>query len=318
MAAAASSAACSRLLDWPPPHPGRRCRKAAQIAPRRLLFCPHTRARRRINRSSNPASTAPAAIAIPGASRPAPYRKSSAPKVRASSPTSGSPSPRRATCISRNWCCAPGGTATRNPASKSPIGDFFGLNLGTYFNLPVGVPGLFARQIAELLFRHAVPPVGAPHRHQRRQARGGRVLFQHRLHDRPALPDDALYFHAQYRQAAPCSRRSTGDAAKLNLDGRNNYVYAETRGRGHLMGVTLGVLQNADRLVGRRRRHDFRRRRIQARSSTAPARRITSWAAGISAAATAPALWLRHVRRAADRQRRTHRRPLLLLPLARR
>ena len=33
---------------------------------------------------------------------------------------------------------------------------------------------------------------------------------------------------------------------KLNLDGKLNYVYAETRGRGHLMGVTLGVLQNAD------------------------------------------------------------------------
>ena len=33
---------------------------------------------------------------------------------------------------------------------------------------------------------------------------------------------------------------------KLNLDGRNNYVFVETRGRGHLMGVTLGVLENAE------------------------------------------------------------------------
>ena len=33
---------------------------------------------------------------------------------------------------------------------------------------------------------------------------------------------------------------------KLNPDGKHNYVYMETRGRGHLMGVTLGVLQNAN------------------------------------------------------------------------
>jgi hypothetical protein len=38
----------------------------------------------------------------------------------------------------------------------------------------------------------------------------------------------------------------TGEAAKLNPNGEHNYVFAETRGRGHLMGVTLGVLQNAD------------------------------------------------------------------------
>jgi hypothetical protein len=39
---------------------------------------------------------------------------------------------------------------------------------------------------------------------------------------------------------------STGEAARINLEGRENYVYVETRGRGHLMGVTLGVLQNSN------------------------------------------------------------------------
>ena len=65
----------------------------------------------------------------------------------------------------------------------------------------------------------------------------------------PSLPDDALYFHAQYRQASPCVA-VRGEAAKLNPDGKLNYVYAETRGRGHLMGVTLGVLLNADGWMG--------------------------------------------------------------------
>ena len=38
----------------------------------------------------------------------------------------------------------------------------------------------------------------------------------------------------------------TGPNPKLNPDGKQNYVYMETRGKGHLMGVTLGVLQNAN------------------------------------------------------------------------
>ena len=52
-------------------------------------------------------------------------------------------------------------------------------------------------------------------------------------------------FTAQYRQAAP-SVPVTGPGPKLNPGGEKNYVYTETRGRGHLMGVTLGVLQNAN------------------------------------------------------------------------
>ena len=62
----------------------------------------------------------------------------------------------------------------------------------------------------------------------------------------PKLPDDSLYFHAQYRQSAPCVPVAAETGNKLNPDGKQNYVYCETRGRGHLMGVTLGVLQNAN------------------------------------------------------------------------
>jgi hypothetical protein len=38
----------------------------------------------------------------------------------------------------------------------------------------------------------------------------------------------------------------TYSGAKINHDGAKNHVYCETRGRGHLMGCTLGVLQNAN------------------------------------------------------------------------
>jgi len=64
-----------------------------------------------------------------------------------------------------------------------------------------------------------------------------------------ALPADAVYFHAQYRQAA-ANVATTGEARKLNPDGKLNYVYGETRGRGHLMGATLGVQCNADNRMG--------------------------------------------------------------------
>jgi hypothetical protein len=62
----------------------------------------------------------------------------------------------------------------------------------------------------------------------------------------PSVPDRALYFHAQYRQANP----NPAVEEKLNADGAKNYVYMETRGSGQLMGVTLGVLQNRDAWMG--------------------------------------------------------------------
>ena len=69
-----------------------------------------------------------------------------------------------------------------------------------------------------------------------------------------ALPADLLYFHAQYRQAAPAKGwtnqwKSNGDAIvndKKNLNGDGNYVWMEATGRGHFVGVTMSVLQNQD------------------------------------------------------------------------
>jgi hypothetical protein len=66
------------------------------------------------------------------------------------------------------------------------------------------------------------------------------------------------YFHAQYRQEAPCrgwadAWKSNGEPsinAKKNLDGKNNYVFFEAKGRGHFIGVTQGVLQNQDDWFG--------------------------------------------------------------------
>jgi hypothetical protein len=70
----------------------------------------------------------------------------------------------------------------------------------------------------------------------------------------PFIPAEAAYFHAQYRQEAPCRGwtdqwQRNNDAMvenKKNLDGAGNYVILEAQGRGHYVGVTHGVLQNQD------------------------------------------------------------------------
>jgi hypothetical protein len=69
-----------------------------------------------------------------------------------------------------------------------------------------------------------------------------------------SLPSELLYFHAQYRQAAPAKGwtnqwHANGDAIvndKKNLNGEGNYVWMEATGRGHFVGVTMSVLQNQD------------------------------------------------------------------------
>ncbi len=133
------------------------------------------------------------------------------------------------------------------PSVEVPVGDFFGLNLGEYviyesaflacspgksLNCYFAMP--FRKSAVATVTNEGRKPVGAFY---------SNIDYQLL----PAWPEDALYFHAQYRQASPCVA-SHGSAR--NLDGKDNYVFCETRGRGHLMGVTLGVIQNADGWFG--------------------------------------------------------------------
>jgi hypothetical protein len=134
------------------------------------------------------------------------------------------------------------------PSVETPIGDFFGLNLAQFaiyeseflscspiraLNCYFAMP--FRRSARITVTNEGTAQLGAFYSN-----------IDYQLW--PSLPDDAMYFHAQYRQKTPnLAAKSPGG---LNLDGQNNYVFFETRGRGHLMGVTLGVLQNADGWFG--------------------------------------------------------------------
>lgn len=132
------------------------------------------------------------------------------------------------------------------PSVETPIGDFFGLNLGGYFIYQSAF--LNCSSIRALNCYFAMPFRKSARITVENQS-GVRVRAFYSNIDYqlvPTLPDRALYFHAQYRQATP----NLAVDQKVNLDGAKNYVFIETRGAGQLMGVTLGMLQNRDAWMG--------------------------------------------------------------------
>jgi hypothetical protein len=130
------------------------------------------------------------------------------------------------------------------PSVETPIGDFFGLGGGEYFlyqSIPLAVG---ADKALNCFFpmpfqKHARITV-TNEGQERIDALYWNIDWRAL---RFPLPTNTTYFHAQYRQATP-NIAISGD--KTNLDGKNNYVWIEARGRGHFVGVTMSVTENAD------------------------------------------------------------------------
>jgi hypothetical protein len=141
------------------------------------------------------------------------------------------------------------------PSVETPIGDFFGLGLGEYFQYqayPLAVapdkalnsffPMPFQRRARITVTNEGQRTVGSFY-----------FNIDCRVYRAP-LAADTLYFHAQYRQASPAKGwtsdwNGNGDAnvnTRPNLKGEDNYVWMEATGRGHFAGVTMSVLQNQD------------------------------------------------------------------------
>jgi hypothetical protein len=141
------------------------------------------------------------------------------------------------------------------PSVEAPIGDFFGLGLGDYhlyesLPLSVGADKALNSFFPMPFQKHAritVTNEGAI------KTDAFYFNIDYRAYTKP-LGADLLYFHAQYRQAAPVHGwtnqwHSNGDAIindKKNLNGDGNYVWMEATGRGHFVGVTMSVLENQD------------------------------------------------------------------------
>ena len=141
------------------------------------------------------------------------------------------------------------------PSVEAPIGDFFGLGLGDYFlfeSTPLAVASDKAlNSFFPMPFRKRARITVTNEGTEEVDAFYFNIDYQAWSKD---LAADTMYFHAQYRQAAPAkgwtNQWDANDApavnAKKNLDGENNYVWLEASGRGHFVGVTMSVLQNQD------------------------------------------------------------------------
>jgi hypothetical protein len=134
------------------------------------------------------------------------------------------------------------------PSVETPVGDFFGLGLGDYFlyqSAPLAVgadkalnsffPMPFQKHARITVTNEGKDKVDAYY-----------FNIDYRAYSHP-LAADALYFHAQYRQCAPCTAIQ-GNAK--NLTGEDNYIWVKAQGRGHFAGVTMSVLENADHWWG--------------------------------------------------------------------
>ena len=141
------------------------------------------------------------------------------------------------------------------PSVETPVGDFFGLGLGEYHLYQSSALSVSSDKALNSFFpmpfqKHARITVT---NEGTRKVDAFYFNIDYRVYSQP-LSADLLYFHAQYRQAAPARGwtnqwHSNGDALvnnKPNLNGEGNYVWMEANGRGHFVGVTMSVLQNQD------------------------------------------------------------------------
>ncbi len=146
------------------------------------------------------------------------------------------------------------------PSVEAPIGDFFGLGLGDYYlyqSIPLQVGSdkalnCFFPMPFQKHARITVTNEGAI------KTDAFYFNIDYRAYAKP-LPADSLYFHAQYRQAAPAKGTSNqwtsnGDMDHLkNLDGKDNYVWMEATGARAFCGRDHVGAAESGQVVGRGR-----------------------------------------------------------------
>lgn len=144
----------------------------------------------------------------------------------------------------------------QGPSVEAPIGDFFGLGLGTYTVFHSALVVVAPDKALNAYF----PMPFAKHAKITVTNEGSQTISDFYWNidwvSLPALPAGTAYFHAQYRQCTPCSGwykgnfygNDFGEARKdprwRNQSGDGNYVMLQTQGDGQFVGVTFSVFQN--------------------------------------------------------------------------
>ena len=142
-----------------------------------------------------------------------------------------------------------------SPSVETPVGDFFGLNLGDYHNWESAVLSVGNDRGMNCFFPMPFRKHARITLTNEGKIAAQNVYFNIDYRTGPKTANnDSLYFHAQYHQAVPnqpwtrdwYANNDPSINLKPNKDGKDNYVFAEANGRGHYVGLTLGVLQNQD------------------------------------------------------------------------
>jgi hypothetical protein len=134
------------------------------------------------------------------------------------------------------------------PSIEAPIGDFYGLGLGEYFVYQSALLVVAPMKALNAYFQMPFDTAAKITLTNEGKVRTNNLYYAIDYTTVPALPAGLGRFHAQYRQAAPC-KKSANTSGK-NLNGEDNYVFVEATGRGHFVGVTHAVEQNADGWFG--------------------------------------------------------------------
>jgi hypothetical protein len=136
------------------------------------------------------------------------------------------------------------------PSVEVPVGDLFGLNLNEYYLYQSAFMNCACVKALNcylaMPFRKSARITATNEGKMQVDAFYSNIDYQ-RVE---SLPADALYFHAQYRQSVPTTAETYSSKQELNPDGRNNYVFFEAEGRGQMMGVAWGVIQNSEFWMG--------------------------------------------------------------------
>jgi hypothetical protein len=118
-----------------------------------------------------------------------------------------------------------------SPSVEAPVGAFFGLGLGEYVSYSSTLLSVAPDKALNAFF----PMPFREHAKITLENTGRepvRALYWNIDVRNEPVPADALYFNAQYRSATP----ERGD----------DYVFLETTGRGHFVGVTMALIENSD------------------------------------------------------------------------
>jgi hypothetical protein len=132
----------------------------------------------------------------------------------------------------------------QSPSVEAPVGDFFGLGLGDYFSYQSIPLSVGSEKALNCFFPMPFQKHARITLTNEGKSRAEAVYWNidYRAYRAP-MPADTLYFHAQYRQATP---NRAFPQNQTNLEGTDNYIWMESVGRGHFVGVTMSVIENAD------------------------------------------------------------------------